>query len=98
VKPLVYHCEADVELVAAAKYYECQREHLGRELLHAVHRALAMIQDDPGRSPFFDKPARACRIGGFPYRIVYELLPDAIHVLAIMHTSRAPGYWKNRFS
>ena len=98
MKPIVYHCEADVELVAVAKYYKCQGERLGHRFLHAVHVALAKIQDDPERYPFFDRPTRACRIAGFRYRLIYEALPDAICVLAVAHTSREPGYWRNRLS
>ncbi|MGH9648835.1 MAG: type II toxin-antitoxin system RelE/ParE family toxin [Bryobacteraceae bacterium] len=95
---VVYHCEADVELVGAAKYYECQREGLGRKFLHAVHLVLSAIQSNPERFPFRDRPARACRVSGFPYRVVYEVFPDGIYVLAIEHMSRKPGYWKARLS
>jgi hypothetical protein len=96
--PVVYHCEAEVELVSAAKYYECQHEHLGREFLHAVHLALAKIGRDPEQFPFYAKPVRSCRIAGFPYRLVYEVLPDAVCILAVAHASREPGYWRHRFS
>ena len=98
MKPVVYHCEADVELVGAAKRYECQRDGLGKRFLHAVHFALAKIQDDPDRFPFYDEPARSCRVAGFPYRLVYEELPDAIYIVAVAHASREPGYWKSRLS
>jgi len=98
VKPVVYHCEAHVELVAAAKYYECQRHGLGRRFLRAVHGALAQISGNPERFPFYERPARACRVVGFPYRVVYEDLPDAIYVVAVAHTRREPGYWRRRLS
>src|SRR5260221_8541380 len=94
VKLVVYHCEADVELVGAAKYYQCQREQLGRRFLHAVHVALSKVQEDPERYPFYEKPTRACRVLGFPYRLVYEELPDAIYIIAVAHVSREPGYWR----
>jgi mRNA-degrading endonuclease RelE of RelBE toxin-antitoxin system len=98
MKPAAYHCEADVELVSTAKFYECQRESLGREFLRAVHLALSKVQENPEQFPFYDRPARACRVRGFPYRLVYEVVPDGIHILAVMNMSRSPGYWKNRLS
>jgi toxin ParE1/3/4 len=98
VKAVVYHCEADVELVGVAKYYKCQREELGRRFLRGVHMVLAKIEQDPRRFPFFEQPVRSCRVEGFTYRVVYEELPDAIYILAVAHLSREPGYWKNRRS
>ena len=98
MKPVVYHCEAGIEVISAAKYYKCQGEQLGRKFLHAVHVGLAKIADDPERFPFHDRPVRACRVVGFPYRLVYENLPDAVYILAVAHTSREEGYWKNRLS
>lgn len=98
MRPVVYHCEADVELVGAAKYYECQREQLGHRFLRAVHVALARIQEKPEGFPFYEGYARACRVAGFPYRLVYEVLPDAICIIAVAHMSREPGFWRNRLS
>ena len=98
MKAVVYHCEADVEVIAAAKYYRCQREELGRKFLHALHLALEEIRESPKRFPFYDRPMRARRVAGFPYRVVYEELEDCIQVLSVMHLSREPEYLKNRLS
>jgi len=32
----------------------------------------------------------------FPFRIVYELQPDRIWIVAVAHLSRRPGYWARR--
>lgn len=98
MKPVVYHCEADVEVVAAAKYYRCQRETLGRRFLHALRAAVEEIQIAPTRFPHFDRPTRARRVAGFPYRVVYEELEECIYILSVMHTSRDPKYIKSRLS
>jgi hypothetical protein len=96
MKPVAYHCEADVELVAAARNYQCQREDLGRKFLHAVHLVLAEIQKEPRRFRFFDRPARSRQVPGFPYRLVFEELDDCIHIVAVMLMRREPRYWKKR--
>jgi toxin ParE1/3/4 len=36
--------------------------------------------------------------GKFPYGILYTIEPDYILILAVMHCSRKPGYWKSRRS
>jgi hypothetical protein len=32
----------------------------------------------------------------FPFRVVYELQPDRIWIVAVAHLSRRPGYWTRR--
>ena len=98
MKPVALHCEADVELTAIAKRYACERPELAHDFLHAFRAAKDAVAMQPDRFPFIDKPVRRARIPGFPYRIVYEELDDCVQVLAIMHNSREPGYWKNRLS
>ena len=98
MKPVAYHCEADVEVVTTAKYYRCQREDLGRRFLQALYFVLEEIQQHPGRFPFYDRPMRSRRIAGFPYRVVYEELDDCIQIISVMHLSREPEYLKSRLS
>ena len=98
MKPVILHCEANAELTAAAKHYQCQRPELARDFLRAFRLAQHAIGEQPERFSFLEKPVRRCRISGFPYRLVYEELPDCIHLLAVMHDSRDPGYWKHRIS
>jgi toxin ParE1/3/4 len=98
MKPVVLHCEADAELVAAAKRYVCVRPELARDFLHACRVAKDAVAAQPDRFSFLEKPVRRVRIAGFPYRIVYEELDDCVHVLEIMHDSRDTGYWKSRLS
>jgi len=98
MKPVVLHCEANVELTAAAKRYACEKKELARAFLRAFRATKDAIAAQPDRFSFLEKPVRRARIPGFPYRIVYEELDDCNQVLAVMHDSREPGYWKNRLS
>jgi plasmid stabilization system protein ParE len=98
MKPVVLHCEADVELTAIAKRYACENPELARDFLHAFRATKDAVAKQPDRYSFIEEPVRRARIPGFPYRIVYEELQECIHVLAIMHNSREPGYWKSRLT
>src|ERR1041385_4700169 len=98
MKPVILHCEADVELTNIAKQYKCHRPELAHDFLQAFHAAKDAIATQPDRSSFMAHPVRRVRIPGFPHRIIYEDLQDCMHVLAIMHPSREPGYWKTRLS
>jgi plasmid stabilization system protein ParE len=98
MKLVILHCEADVELTAAAKHYACERPELARDFLHAFRAAKDALQRQPDRFPFLERPVRRVRVSGFPYCLVYEEMEDCIQVLAVMHDHRKPGYWRNRLS
>ncbi len=34
----------------------------------------------------------------FSYSIIYEILPERIFIWALTHSSRKPGYWKERLN
>ena len=50
----------------------------------------------------FYPEARAGRtlqaVTGFPYRIVYFVEDDLLTVVAVAHSKRRPGYWRDRVS
>jgi toxin ParE1/3/4 len=98
MKPVVLHCEADVELTNIAKSYKCRRPELAHDFVQAFRSIKDVIGAHPDRFAFLEHPIRRTRVPGFPYRVLYEELEDCVHVIAIMHPSREPGYWRRRLS
>jgi hypothetical protein len=43
-----------------------------------------------------DLEVRRLPVAGFPYHLIYLPRDDAIHVLAVAHDHRRPGYWTRR--
>lgn len=39
---------------------------------------------------------RKCRFEVFPYALVFRIRGDELQIIAVMHMSRRPGYWKKR--
>jgi plasmid stabilization system protein ParE len=75
-----------------------RRAGLGGEFYGAVVRTIDLIRahpeiGTPRRGRF---PSRQLRVTRFPYSIVYRIRDDDIYVVAVAHTSRRPGYWKDR--
>jgi len=93
---LELHSEAQSEFEAAAIYQSEQREGLGIRFVECVEAALQVIERDPDRHPFFEEDVRRCLTRVFPYALLYTIEPDFIHIIAITHCAREPGYWKNR--
>jgi toxin ParE1/3/4 len=100
-KPLRFDDEAAEELEMAVEWYEARRENLGFEFTTAVRDALHRIAEGPTSwSLVPNLPARLnvrqFLLRRFPYAIVYLELDTEIRLLAIAHTSREPGFWRNR--
>jgi hypothetical protein len=69
---------------------------LGEKFLDAVESSLSAITFDPARYRLFDERHRKINLHRFPYALIYEAMPQAIIVKAVMRLHRRPGYWKRR--
>jgi len=95
---LIYHPEAEAELIAAAQYYERRVGTLGAQLLADADRAVSMILDTPERWRIVEDDVRSYPMHRFPYAIYYRAHSDRVHILAFKHHSRYPDYWRSRIS
>ena len=86
-----------MELVDVAEWYQQKRSGLGAEFSDEVRRALMQVKERPDAYPKTFLSARRCLISRFPYSIIFKQTGDVVWVLAVAHTSRRPGYWKERF-
>jgi plasmid stabilization system protein ParE len=96
VKRLTYLSVAETELVEAAQFYDEREPGLGKAFLDAVREAGERICRNPELWAFYEKPVRSYRVLPFPYRLLYRELPDGVQIVAVMHLSRRPSYWKDR--
>jgi toxin ParE1/3/4 len=93
--------EALDEAHNAAEWYESRRAGLGSAFLAELDRCLDLLAEHPQAFPKLADTDPRFGIGRalltrFPYGVVFFELPDRLHVLAVTHTSRRPGYWLNR--
>ncbi|MBW4623343.1 MAG: type II toxin-antitoxin system RelE/ParE family toxin [Cyanosarcina radialis HA8281-LM2] len=92
----VFHPEALTEYAEAVQYYAQQRSEVAQSFIDAVEEAVYQIRESPTRWSILDEDVRRCLTSKFPYGILYTVETDYILILAVMHCSRQPGYWKNR--
>jgi len=95
--------EAAEEAIAAADWYDKEREGLGKEFTSAVEIAIDLIEEDifppspmPGKSGTIG--VKRLILKRFPYDIVVIEGELETVVIAIAHHSRKPGYWRERLS
>jgi toxin ParE1/3/4 len=92
----VFHPEALIEYSEAVKYYAEQRTEVAQVFINAIEDTVYRIRESSDRYVVIDEDVRKCMTRKFPYGILYTIEQDYILILAIMHCSREPGYWKNR--
>jgi plasmid stabilization system protein ParE len=95
---IIYHPEAEAELVETVQFYEGRVARLGAEFLIAVERAIQTIQDAPERWPIMEADVRRYLMPRFPFSIYYRVAGDELRILAFKHHSRHPDYWRERLS
>jgi toxin ParE1/3/4 len=96
MKPILFHPEAEEELLGAAEFYESRSVGLGLRFLDEVERGLAALRETLQRWPALAGEVRRYLLRPFPYGLLYRELPERILVLAVMHLHREPGHWKSR--
>ena len=93
--------EAALEVIRAFDWYEEQNEGVGTRLLEAIDSALASL---PRRWPKMkllpDYESLGVRFAEvskpWPYRLLVVEEAGKLHVVAVAHDSREPGYWRHR--
>ncbi len=91
-----FHPDALAEYEAAALYYAHRDPQVGQRFVAAVEDAIDRILDSPTRWRILDEDVRRCLTRVFPYGVLYTIEPDFVLIVAVMHCSREPGYWKRR--
>lgn len=91
-----FHPEALAEFEHAARYYADCQEGLELRFIEFIEAAFAQICDAPDRWRIFEQDIRRYLVHVFPYAVLYSIETDYVLIIAIMHCSREPGYWRHR--
>jgi plasmid stabilization system protein ParE len=94
----VFHPAALTEYGEAVEFYAQRRVELAQAFINAVEDAIFRIVESPSRWAVIDEDIRRCLTRKFPYGILYTIEDDYILIVAVMHCSREPGYWKKRIT
>ena len=93
---ILFHFEAEKELLDAINYYNERSKGLGLEFAKEAYSAIKRIKAFPNAWSKLSKNTRRCLLNRFPYGIVYSIKDNEIIILAIMQLNKKPDYWKNR--
>jgi toxin ParE1/3/4 len=93
---VIYHPDAEVELLEAAQFYEGRVPGLGDRFLDDYETAIATILGAPERWRIIEGSVRRYLMPQFPYAIYYRVEGDVLRILVVKHHGRRPGYWRYR--
>lgn len=90
---VVFSNLAKRELEDATNFYEMEFEGLGKQFLAEVKKAAFRISEYPKAWTVERGEVRKCLLPRFPYKLLYSIEQDHIHVIAVAHLHRKPDYW-----
>jgi plasmid stabilization system protein ParE len=62
----------------------------------AVQRTYERLLESPAVGAPFGRRLRRVLVPKFPYSLLYRVEAARIHIIAVMHLHRRPGYWRSR--
>ncbi|HUN68857.1 MAG TPA: type II toxin-antitoxin system RelE/ParE family toxin [Burkholderiales bacterium] len=87
---------AQKELDEAVSHYNDQSPGLGDAFVLEAVSAIDRIRRFPQAWHPMGEEIRRCRLRRFPYGLIYSKDEEGILILAVAHTHREPGYWRDR--
>jgi plasmid stabilization system protein ParE len=91
-----FHPEAFEEYESSAHYYAEKDPELALRFIESIENAIGRIVEAPTRWRVIEEDVRRCIAHVFPYGVLYTIEADFILIVAVMHFSREPGYWRQR--
>ena len=91
-----FNPEALDEYEDAARYYAACQPGLELRFIACVESAFRQVSEAPMRWRIFEEDVRRCLVHVFQYAVLYSIESDYVLIIAVMHFSREPGYWRHR--
>ncbi len=95
-KPYRLHPLAWLEFEAADDWYLSRSVDASIAFLSDAYGALESISEAPQRWPKYLYGTRRFVLQRFPFSVVYLDDADFVTIVAVAHSKRKPGYWKDR--
>ena len=89
--------QALLDLDHAVAYYEAEQPGLGYDFEEEVFESVDRICLNPKAWAHISSKTRRCITHRFPYGVIYQIRDDHILVVGVMHLSRHPDSWRNRY-
>jgi toxin ParE1/3/4 len=86
--------QAEAEARASFRWYLARSAAAAEGFQVALKEAIDSLAEAPYRWPEVEEGIRRRLLNRFPYSILYEVDEHTVTIVAVMHHSRQPSYWK----
>lgn len=93
---LIVQPQSELDIAAAAVWYEDQQSGLGTRFLHELSLVFQRIQQNPFEFPRVGNDVRRALLRRYPFGVYFLAKPSDVKVLAVLHLHRHPDIWKSR--
>ncbi|GAB5514397.1 MAG: hypothetical protein Rhob2KO_21220 [Rhodopirellula baltica] len=93
---LEYHPEAADEVAEAFSWYASANAKVGEQFKLQLERAEELVQRSPESWAAYLLETRGFRFQKFPFVPAYIIRGQQVFDVALAHTKRGPGYWRER--
>jgi len=94
--PIRYRLACVTELDEATKWYSQYGQALANQFRQIVRDKITEARRFPRHWPAQSDGTRHIYLAPFPYVLVVRVFKGFLEVIALAHTSRQPGYWRDR--
>ena len=94
--PIEFDRRAENDVTAAVTWYDQHGSNVGDGFIERLEEVIERFSVHPRLYPQIEGEIRRALMPQYPYAIYYREDKKAIRVIAVLHTSRRPDYWKDR--
>lgn len=87
---------AHAEVAEIHAWYDARQLGLGQEFRQELDRVMGLIGEHPTMFSVAFDSMRRVMLRRFPYFVLYEVFPDAVVVLGVIHGARDSQFWMTR--
>lgn len=95
---LILHPQVAADVTRGTKWYRDIDQELADCFSSEVYRIIDLAKAAPEQHSKIYRDFRSILCRRFPYKVVFEIVESdqAVHVIAVSHTSQHPDRWKSR--
>jgi len=93
---LIVQPQSELDIAAAAVWYEDQQSGLGARFLDELSLVFQRIEQSPLEFPLLDSAVRRALLRRFPFGVYFLTDHSEVKVLAVLNLHRHPDMWKSR--